>query len=693
MRTILALGLLTLPLTADEPKHDGQPLSYWKSQLQDAKVDARQYAADAFVQMERAMAKGAVAELAAALKDEDARVRWSSAQALGRLGVDAAPAVPELIAALEMRTGPEFTDFREYAYRALGAIGPKAKEAVPLLIKRLGTDDDRSYRIVNALGRIGPDARAALPRLFKRVNDEPILLNDIGTAIVAIDPEGKEVPALIRRMVRIELTRKCATHPTLCEQFTTRFPELALKYTIPLLSDEEALVRKQAARVLTLLGPLAASAKDSLLKAIGDPEAEVRVAVLDALFKTAPGAFRPAVPVLAKLIAANGKVPTENIAMLAAHEKEITPLLMKELGTTKTNEYTALVAALAQLRVTSQPLLIAALDDPSAAVRCQASVVLMTLGNVAPESLPKLIRLLKDPDADVRLRAVGAIIHVDLERKQIAEWLPTIESLVRDQKHPSIQMEAVGMLESLGKLARSAAPTLKLALRDADGDLKAYMALTLVALDRSAGIAGLPTLLKAIGDPNSKRRMKAIEMVGRLGPAAKDAIPALRKILATPTEYGYFRLESATALGRIDRSEIPAGLTVALEMLKADRPDCERPDVVAAIAEWGTDAKSAAPALRKIVDEKDVQVPERVPALIALVLIGSDEDGSARVAIQAIIKEAKRPRDRITLIQSLQRLGPVAKPLADEVRPLANDRVVGRRVKTMLAEVDGVAAN
>jgi HEAT repeat protein len=55
-------------------------------------------------------------------------------------------------------------NIRREAARALGEIGPEAKEAVPELIEALN-DEDMDLIALCALGRIGPAARAAVPAM------------------------------------------------------------------------------------------------------------------------------------------------------------------------------------------------------------------------------------------------------------------------------------------------------------------------------------------------------------------------------------------------------------------------------------------------------------------------------------------------------------------------------------------------
>jgi HEAT repeat protein len=72
-------------------------------------------------------------ELIAALHDDDTSVRAWSAQAIGQIGPDAAPAVPALIALL---ANPD-EGSRNSACIALHGIGPAARDALPALRKAL----------------------------------------------------------------------------------------------------------------------------------------------------------------------------------------------------------------------------------------------------------------------------------------------------------------------------------------------------------------------------------------------------------------------------------------------------------------------------------------------------------------------------------------------------------------------------
>src|SRR5262249_16706165 len=63
----------------------------------------------------------------ALLRDDDIYLRRGAAQALGEIGLEAAPAIPALRAALK----DEWFEVRRAAAAALGGLGPAARAAVP----------------------------------------------------------------------------------------------------------------------------------------------------------------------------------------------------------------------------------------------------------------------------------------------------------------------------------------------------------------------------------------------------------------------------------------------------------------------------------------------------------------------------------------------------------------------------------
>jgi len=142
-------------------------------------------------------------------------LRMASLELLAKVGADAAPAVPALIATLADADAA----VRQEALFALGAIGPAAAQATPPVMALLQDQaPDVRHAACYALGKFGPDARAALPALRKATqsDDEFLQLAAVWAALkIAPDDAALRqaaVPHLIQGLqdVRVHLRLECA---------------------------------------------------------------------------------------------------------------------------------------------------------------------------------------------------------------------------------------------------------------------------------------------------------------------------------------------------------------------------------------------------------------------------------------------------------------------------------------------------
>jgi HEAT repeat protein len=102
----------------------------------------------------------AVPQLTELLRHEDPTVRWQAARTLGKIGVPALTAVPELA---RLTTSDPESLVREHAAEAMGDIGPAAAAGIPALVMALNDPNSRVRRdAVRALGQMGPAAKNVL---------------------------------------------------------------------------------------------------------------------------------------------------------------------------------------------------------------------------------------------------------------------------------------------------------------------------------------------------------------------------------------------------------------------------------------------------------------------------------------------------------------------------------------------------
>jgi HEAT repeat protein len=124
-------------------------------------AEEKRYAAQALWKI-GSLPEESVLALIQATGDEDGHVRNFAVLALGAHGqLYAEQVVPCLMHA----TTDSYDVVRSSSYRALTQRGPKAKLAVPLLIRYLKEKDNELPMVIDALGEMGPAAAAAIPAL------------------------------------------------------------------------------------------------------------------------------------------------------------------------------------------------------------------------------------------------------------------------------------------------------------------------------------------------------------------------------------------------------------------------------------------------------------------------------------------------------------------------------------------------
>lgn len=201
-------------------------------------------------------ASAAVPVLAAHLTHEESSVRNGAARALGSFGAAAEPAVPTLVGMLEDGRFP-YT-----AVPALARVGPGAEAAVPALTAMLEPTTNRELRIeaTRALGAIGPAARVALPRFRTELAAQDLSEATgryraalAGAILVVGGPEDPALAAYVERLARAQ-------------------------------SSWNTWARVEAMRALAGLGPVAGPAVPALRRSLRrDPQPKIRGLAADAL--------------------------------------------------------------------------------------------------------------------------------------------------------------------------------------------------------------------------------------------------------------------------------------------------------------------------------------------------------------------------------------------------------------------------
>jgi HEAT repeat protein len=460
------------------------------------------------------------------------------------------------------------------------------------------------------------------------------------------------------------------------------------------LKDSSAMVRAHAAHALGRLGPAARPAVEALAPLLADPEAKVRRSAVRAWLRIGPDP-QVATTLLAKVLKdADPAVRTGALEILAVIGKPAVPALIKALKQEQVAYWACLaLAEIGPPAASAAPCLADVLKtDARPEVRREAVLALGSIGPAAAPAVPVLTKTLGDNDVTVAAGAAYALGRIGTAAKPAeaaltkcldspSELLRTVSSwawaklaphdetrqqkamslllAALNSKEPRVRHAAVHGLIDLDAKSERLFPAIKQVLRAADKESLGY---ALEALE-SLGPAAVPVLIDALR--HETVRPQAASILGRLGPAAKEAAPALADIISTDKNI-HARCEALLALGGIG----PGAAIAASTAVDALRDPEERVRYCAcyALGKMGSAAVTAAPELQKKLKDKDPTVA--LAAAWALAKIDprcSEAVQSVPVLMRGLTDP--EPRVRLEAAIALRCLGPAAK----EAIPLLNE--------------------
>lgn len=374
-------------------------------------------AADRLKEMGPWAAQAVPALVNAVKNDSYEYARCNAAEALGEIGPQAAPAIPALATALEENES-DYVAAR--AVEALGKIGdPKA---IAVLIAGLENED--SYvrmHAVWALETFGPKAKAAIPTLVRALKNDEANGCFVAAALGAIDAEGISTPVLIdalgnedcdmRRFAAFGLSRM------------GRKAGAAEKALRDGLRDRDLGARIAAARAYWSVSGKADEAVGALRSVLQAPhEWLVQMWAAGALAEIGPAA-KAAVPELIACLKSDARYvvssSAEALGKIGPDAASAVPALAAQLDECD-DDYCRVCIAQALWRINrserSLPLLQDVLRDPRDYMAISGAVeALGEMGPKAKESVPLLRSLLTYSDREFRDSVAKAL-------KEIEEW-------------------------------------------------------------------------------------------------------------------------------------------------------------------------------------------------------------------------------------------------------------------------------
>lgn len=423
-----------------------------------------------------------------------------------------AKAVPGLVDVLKNGSPKE----RANAVNLLAEIGPSAAGAVPELVKAL-KDKDPEIRlaVVTAFGKIGPGAKVALTGLLQTLTDpeEGVRQATLDT-LKKIGPFSKtEAPALgtalkdPNTVVRLYAAKALEK---LGSQAQSAIPALG-----EALRDKDRAVRVAAATALGTAGPEAKAVMPAIIQVLKDPEKSVRMAAIGALARI--GTKEEA---LVALIEATGDEDSA-VAKLAVDTLE-------EGGRVGKAEIPALVEALKSEKPSARKFVFSAIG---------------AIGPDAEKAVPALIKALNDKDENTRKRAAWALGKIGPKAWSAAPDL----GKALDDKSQEVKRSAAIALGQLGTDGKPGVPKLIPLLKDKELHDDAEGALVKV------GKAAVRDLLEALEvEKRFEFRMDLIAILGKLGPDAEGAIPALT-VISTEDRFQGVRRAAKDAVKKIQQ--------------------------------------------------------------------------------------------------------------------------------------------
>jgi len=410
-----------------------------------------------------------------------------------------------------------------------------------------------------------------------------------------------------------------------------------------LLGDTDPDVRAAAAEALGTIAPQTIrtgsdgqgirAAVTALIRLLKDPQSGARIAAAHALEYITSAACEATVSPAAGLSAGGGK----SVASLTA-----APL-------TTPVDNTAVIAALAL-----------ALRDPDTRVRRAAILALAGAGSIGDP--PKALAMaLEDESAENRMVAVRSVVGFG---RGLSSWLP---SLLRIAAHDQDRWVRSACLWELRQLQPSAiTPT------------------------------AMQVLIEGLRASDLQVRIAFAELLGRIGPDAAAAVPALLRVLTEPidqrgpgfgNERGNLDWAAGFAVGQIAPKSVPTEQLIATLIDVARSGDRDRQGPAAsALGEFGPAAAAAIPVLIRMVIEADpgdagnriaqrgVPASREDAAARALGLIAADTRAAPKVVrVLMAALQSDRARARAGAITALEAFGPKAAIAIPAIRALRND--------------------
>jgi len=224
------------------------------------------------------------------------------------------------------------------------------------------------------------------------------------------------------------------------------------------------------------------------------------------------------------------------LGMMGPEAKDAIPGLIVALKDRESHVPPAAAAAIWQIDQTAydvKPILIAALKDADSDTRRTVAEALAHKAPEAPEANPDLrlalIEALKD--GDVRINSAIALSHI---KPPAEEVIPILIANYQSGESYSDVREALARIGQVAENEVTSALIMAMTTERKNTPDYQYEAQADALVKIGGAKKATPVLISALADQDPSIRFWAARVLGRLGPQAKAAVPALKKALNDP---------------------------------------------------------------------------------------------------------------------------------------------------------------
>jgi HEAT repeat protein len=344
-----------------------------------------------------------------------------------------------------------------------------------------------------------------------------------------------------------------------------------------LAEDPSARQRAAAVVALTVMPMRDQASENAIRDALGDKADRVRLKAIDGVAVVVlqnPKNQSGTLEALGKVLVSDSSDEVRTHAMEVVKEirqddyqrKLVSYVADVMKGDKLPNQRAAAAAVLGQMgpnAKTAINIMVESLKDPEPAVRAAVAEGLGRIGDEAKGSIPKLVLLLKDADAGPRLAAAFALGRIGPDA---AVAVPELANALTTDADVNVRKEAARACSLLGLDAKPAIPALAKALHDDKSEeVRQQVAVALGKMRGDEVLVAIPAMVEAMKkdadksvrifvvhalgnclgdglrayvkdmadqllvDKEGDVRLALVQELGSLGPAAKDALPALNR--------------------------------------------------------------------------------------------------------------------------------------------------------------------